>query len=464
VAGISNSKILICHFRVGGTDGVSLEIEAWKKILQGEGATVELLAGPMSHGADYTVELFENQLNQTIFQLDEEAFGGFKKMTEEEFVKKFTEVQEQLTQEFRQVLAKSKPDKVVVSNVFAVGENLAAAGALCKALDEVKVRVLLVNHDFWWEGVRYHSPSCEFVQQQLDEYLPPVREYMRYCTINHIAKEAVRQKKGIESGIMYDTLDFTQQIPEDEFYKKLMASYGVTEGDIVVLQATRVVRRKNIELAVDLVKRIEEKLAVRGTIQLYDGRKFDPEKNRVILVASGYAEKRDEKYLEQLKKYAEERGVKAAFMNGVYQGHEEGLTPILKLHKLADMVTYPSEYEGFGNQFLEAIYSKKPVAVFQYPVFITDLAPKGFKFIDLGTEIHKDEQSELVKLPKEVLDAAAEHSVAVLMNKQLYVEMTELNFRLGAENFGYGSALTTFKQMFEEQPTEATVQANVSNY
>ena len=52
-------KIAICHYRVGGTDGVSLEIEKRKEILERHGYTVKLIAGERSQGADFTIKELE---------------------------------------------------------------------------------------------------------------------------------------------------------------------------------------------------------------------------------------------------------------------------------------------------------------------------------------------------------------------------------------------------------------------
>ena len=41
----------------------------------------------------------------------------------------------------------------------------------------------------------------------------------------------------------------------------------------------------------------------------------------------------------------------------------------------ADLVTYPSLYEGFGNALLETIYFKRLAVVNRYPVYVADLAP-----------------------------------------------------------------------------------------
>ena len=49
----------------------------------------------------------------------------------------------------------------------------------------------------------------------------------------------------------------------------------------------------------------------------------------------------------------------------------------------ADLVTYPSTYEGFGNALLEAVYFKRLMVVNRYPVYNADIGPLGFEFIEL---------------------------------------------------------------------------------
>ena len=51
------------------------------------------------------------------------------------------------------------------------------------------------------------------------------------------------------------------------------------------------------------------------------------------------------------------------------------------MYESADLVTYPSYYEGFGNAFLEAIYFRKPLVVNRYSIFIRDIEPKGFDVV-----------------------------------------------------------------------------------
>ena len=52
------------------------------------------------------------------------------------------------------------------------------------------------------------------------------------------------------------------------------------------------------------------------------------------------------------------------------------------VYPAADLVTYPSSVEGFGNAFLEAIYFKRPLVVNNYSIFDVDIKPKGFRVIE----------------------------------------------------------------------------------
>jgi glycosyltransferase involved in cell wall biosynthesis len=45
----------------------------------------------------------------------------------------------------------------------------------------------------------------------------------------------------------------------------------------------------------------------------------------------------------------------------------------------ADMVTYPSTIEGFGNAFLEAVYYRRLILVNNYSIYEVDIKPKGFR-------------------------------------------------------------------------------------
>ncbi|RMG98024.1 MAG: glycosyltransferase family 1 protein, partial [Candidatus Dadabacteria bacterium] len=61
----------------------------------------------------------------------------------------------------------------------------------------------------------------------------------------------------------------------------------------------------------------------------------------------------------------------------------EPLYTIDDAYRAADLVTYPSGYEGFGNAFLEAIYFRKPIVVNRYSIYVADIEPRGFDTIEI---------------------------------------------------------------------------------
>ena len=88
----------------------------------------------------------------------------------------------------------------------------------------------------------------------------------------------------------------------------------------------------------------------------------------------------------------------------------------------ADLVAYPSEYEGFGNAFLEAVYHKRMVLCNRYSIYRTDIEPCGFRAIEFEDYL----TSETVDQVQRVLD-----------DKSLQQEMVEHNYEVAREFFSY---------------------------
>jgi glycosyltransferase involved in cell wall biosynthesis len=432
----AGKKILIIHFRVGKTDGVSLEIGAWKEILEKAGAKVFLCAGSESAGADMVVDHFEYQLDPEIYALDQETFGGFKNMTEEEYERRYTAMGFLLVNEFNRVMDTIKPDRVIVSNVFSVGVNIPAAAALAGVLIAKNIPTVAVHHDFYWESIRYKKPSSKIIEQRLGKILPPIADNIRHACINSIARDELKSRCGLNAEIVYDTLDFERPAGDHNgVCRELLRKNGVKDDDLMVLQATRIVRRKNIELSIDFVREL-------GFLT----------KRRVVLVLAGYAEKKSRVYQEQLREYAGQSGVVMIELNGLASNFVKDSgekCDLLGIYPHAEIITYPSEYEGFGNQFLETVYAKKPIIIWEYPVFKSDIKPLGFEVISLGDKLLKDGKAGLAKVEPEVMRKAAEEALDVINNEAKRKEITEKNFTIAKENFSYDRT----EQFWEQQLT-----------
>lgn len=422
-------RVLMFHYRYGKTDGVSLQMAAWKEILRQNGIEVLVCAGPKSEQADFIVEEFEPLLNPDTYRLYKQAFKLEPEFNETEFRKNFLEMTQILYQQFKKVFTQVQPDRVMVSNVFSVGLHLPAAVALAQVLDETGIQTMAIHHDFYWESVRFHQPACPLVEDCLQTYLPPKRQWLKHFCINTLAQKELWQRKQIEAGLLPDTHNFDLDYRDNEGHcRSVLETAGVIDKDLVVLQATRIVRRKNIELAIDLLKILQDRIQETG-------------KARAVLVMCGYAEKCDLDYQDKLFDYAQEKGVWILHLQEVSARPDPNKCDLYNLYDRADVVTYPSEYEGFGNQFLEAVAARKPIVVFEYPVYKSDIKPQGFEIISLGDKLKQvGGAAGWAKVDNEILARAVGEIIDLVKFPDRKNEMVEKNFRIGRERYGFAAA------------------------
>jgi glycosyltransferase involved in cell wall biosynthesis len=92
------------------------------------------------------------------------------------------------------------------------------------------------------------------------------------------------------------------------------------------------------------------------------------------------------------------------------------------IYPFADLVTYPSNFEGFGNAFLEAVYFRKPIVVNTYSIYQMDIQPKGFQVIQMDGYVTDD----TVRQTKQVLDDA-----------ELRRGMVDRNYEIARRSYSY---------------------------
>ena len=103
-----------------------------------------------------------------------------------------------------------------------------------------------------------------------------------------------------------------------------------------------------------------------------------------------------------------------------------------------DIVTFTSLWEGWGNQFIEGIFAMKPMVVYEYPVFKSDIKPEGYEVISLGnggTSVKEDEYG-LKSIPRKNIDKAVQQTIRWLKSKNTNKRL-ERNFRIGKKNHDY---------------------------
>jgi glycosyltransferase involved in cell wall biosynthesis len=183
--------------------------------------------------------------------------------------------------------------------------------------------------------------------------------------------------------------------------------FGIVPGEYFFLQPTRVIQRKGIEHAVELVRRLELPAKL------------------VISHASG-----DEgtDYEQRVREYAHLLDVTVRFESDQVQD-ERGVTKDGKkiytlgdVYPYADLITYPSSIEGFGNAFLEAVYYRRPILVNNYSIYEVDIRPKGFRAVWFNGFISG-----------ETLDVVRH----ILQNPAQAEEWAEENYQLAKRHFSF---------------------------
>lgn len=407
-------KIALVHFRAGFTDGVSLEMEKWKTVLEELGHEVIYVAGEFdqAQGVEIPSLSMNDATNLWIHK------NAFEKLTVDErtFEDAFDAYVERIKSELKNL---PKLDLLIINNIFSLGFNLAAAVALTEFVREKNLKVIAHNHDFYWERERYSTPQCEYVKRTLEEYFPPKDGLILHVTINRLAQEELRRRKNIDSVVVPNVFDFNQPVWRiDEYNRDLRSVLGISEDDLVVLHATRIVPRKAIEIAMDFVACLSEKV----------------EKN-VHFVLAGFPETESQEYYRKIVKKAESMPYETHFAFEMVRSerfvNDRKYYSLWDMYAICNVITYTSILEGWGNQLIEAVFAKKPLVVFEYPVYKSDIAPLGFQFISLGDTAHYDENEGLYRLDVQRLDDAARRLKQLLCDPERLSEIVEKNFQIG---------------------------------
>jgi len=362
---ISMSKnIGFVSTRFSGTDGVTLESSKWAQVLRRMGHQCFWFAGQLDKDPDRSMLVpeayFQHDQNRWI---NEHILG--KQVRSSEITEMIQQLKAFLKDRLRAFIAKYSIDLLIPQNALTIPMHVPLGIAITEIIAETKIPTIAHHHDFYWERTRF---SVNAVGDYLRMAFPPILPNIEHVVINSAAQEELALRTGISSINIPNILDFENPPQVDEKRTlELREIIGVRPDDIVILQPTRIVQRKGIEHAIDLVKDLN-----------------DP---RCKLVISHEAGDEGFEYAEWLKKEAKENGVDLRLfsirMRDPWndQSTLKSKYTLLDVYPCSNFVTYPSLYEGFGNAFLEATYFKKPMLINRYATFVRDIEPKGFDLI-----------------------------------------------------------------------------------
>lgn len=425
-----------------GTDGVSLEMVKRRALLEEMGHEVAICSAYA--WADYPLPRLEFD-SDDVMGLMGDMFGsqttGSASAAGVEAA--FRAAVADLKADFGRVIEESEPDVLFVHNILSLPVHPAATVALAEVLRETGLPCTAIHHDILNEGAYKFRPTQAFARRVMDNYYPPAMPHLRHWTINSRNQRSL-EERGTDARVIPDTMDFDESIDDRERLRlrnALRGNYGIKPHDIVLLVGARIVPNKQIEIAGHLTAVLEAQFDEAVGKTLYNGQDF-PETGRVILVLAGRPERGFVEYQESLFGLLDELGITWIYVGGdvrPYRSEEDGIYALFPdMYGIADFVLYPSGWEGFGNQLLEAIAAGLPVAAFEYPVFKEDIAPKGVRVVSLGgTILPERDDNGLVRVPEGVLKLAGECIASILTNAEEYAGLVGHNAAVGREYFGF---------------------------
>jgi glycosyltransferase involved in cell wall biosynthesis len=374
-------RIGIVATRLAGVDGVTFETAKWEAVLEDLGHEIRLCAGEVD--ALRYVSRLVPPMHFTHPPAARVTESAFDPESDPDAVRaEVGRLAAQLLPVLEDWASTTQLDLLVVENAWAIPMQLPLALALRQLVERTGLPAIGHHHDYWWERERFATPV---VPDLIEAAFPPDLPNVRHVSINSLAAQELHRRRGIASSVIPNVFDFEQPRPRKHpaVRRRLRAELGMSEQGLLVVQPTRVVPRKGIELAIELVSRLK-----------------DPD--AVLLITSPAGDEGLD-YLVELEHLAEAMNVRLRYAADRFAPDHEG-TPIRPAHSLndaylaADLITYPSLYEGFGNALIEAIFYGTPVVVNRYPVYEADIRPLGLRFVELDGSVTDAAVSEVRKL------------------------------------------------------------------
>lgn len=399
-----NLRIGVISTRLGTTDGVSLETEKWSFVLSRLNHECYYFAGICDRPAELSYVVPEAHFaDPEILKIYDAAFSNRNRPSQ--LTHDIRTLVEYLKAHLYKFTKKFDIHILLVENALAIPLNIPLGIALTEFIAETGIQTIAHHHDLYWERRRF-LVNC--VWDYLDMSFPPRLPSIKHIVINTPAAAQLSYRRGISARVIPNVMDFDNPpVPTDEYASTVKEDLQIGPDEYLFLQPTRIVRRKGIEHAIELVRRLP--LPARLVISHASGDEGDS-------------------YEKHLRSFSQLLDVSTIFVADIISDRR-GKTPdgrkvysLWDVYPFADLVTYPSLLEGFGNAFLESVYFRRPILVNDYTIYGIDIKPKGFRAIELDGFITEENVAEVEK---------------VLKSPAIAQEMAEHNYQLAKRFYSY---------------------------
>ena len=418
---MSNKRIGFVSTRLAGTDGVSLETVKIAKIYRRLGYETFFCAGELDPDLTGRCAAEMHFTHPDVAAIHNASFG--LREPPPDLHSQISNLSSQLLTHLHRFVTENQIEVLFIQNALAIPMNIPLGVALTEFIKETGIPAIAHNHDLYWERERFRNSRIPDI---LEHCFPPALPSLRHVVINSIAQRELIRRKGVDSVVLPNIFDFAHASPgPDTFNQGLRQALGLTDNHLFILQPTRVIPRKGIELSIELVHRLREpeNLSRLGK---------DP-----VLVITHHAGDEGLDYLQRVQRLAEDAGVPLLYaaewvapQRAIKNGNE--IYSLWDAYIHADFVTYPSLLEGFGNALIETIYFRLPALVNRYDVYAKDIAPLGFDFVEIEGII---------------TDETVEACVQAITDPVHRRQMVQWNYQLARQHFSYEAVMPVLAEL-----------------
>jgi glycosyltransferase involved in cell wall biosynthesis len=231
-------------------------------------------------------------------------------------------------------------DLVIVENLCSLPINSDASELAADVLDRHRGRVVFHHHDLPWQRAGLPTPPN----------IPPRRPDSLHVTINDHSRVQL-ENRGFAAVTLRNAFDLDPARGDRE---RTRSEFGFPPDSVVLLQPTRAIPRKNIPATISFAA----ELAAR-----------EPDRDLQLWITGPAEDGYDDIFARLVRESAVPVTIGRA-------------TSAADAYAAADLILFPSTWEGFGNPVIESIAHRRPIVVGHYPV-LDELRAFGVQLLSI---------------------------------------------------------------------------------
>ena len=241
--------------RFAGTDGVTLESSKWAQVIKKIGHSCFWFAGELDRNSQNSLlvpeAFFKYKENNWINDRIVGKKGRSSDVTEAiHFSRSY------LKAKLYEFIENFKIDMLIAENALTIPMHVPLGLALTEIIAETQIPTIAHHHDFYWERLRF---TVNAVNDYIQMAFPPALPDIEHVVINSAAKEELAHRTGISSTIIPNVLDFKNSpLLDEKRTEDFRNLIGLKPDDVIILQPSRVIQRKGIEHAIELVHDLKD--------------------------------------------------------------------------------------------------------------------------------------------------------------------------------------------------------------